>query len=258
MIFDEESMFKTTPNIIKILISNDKESAKDYLRNRALSEDDIELLSEFGQYTIEALIVYVLSMVFTSHDSNSMIRVASLVEQLDSNVRLQATLLKCRRCKQSFSTALDKVQKSGKDKRSKLEMMYPFGSGLVQFMEERGLITLISDLRGSVRVKKKQGSYFLPSTLYAFCNFDISLLPIKFNLPMEAQAKDLRQLGAQRMEDAFGHQQRWARRAGTLSTTFMIRVDWTGMTLTQKQNQESRQKLARSGRGFFDPAIPIS
>ncbi|KAK4837686.1 hypothetical protein QYF36_016635 [Acer negundo] len=74
----------------------------------------------------------------------------------------------------------------------------------------------------------------------------------------EAQAKDLRQLGAQRMEDAFGHQQRWARRAGTLSTTFMIRVDWTGMTLTQKQNQESRQKLARSGRGFFDPAIPIS
>lgn len=110
MIFDEESMFKTTPNIIKILISNDKESAKDYLRNRALSEDDIELLSEFGQYTIEALIVYVLSMLFTSHDSNSMIRVASLVEQLDSNVRLQATLLKCRRCKQSFSTALDEVR----------------------------------------------------------------------------------------------------------------------------------------------------
>lgn len=69
-------------------------------------------------------------------------------------------------------------------------MMYPFGSGLVQFMEERGLITLISDLRGSVRVKKKQGSYFLPSTLYAVCNFDISLLPIKFNLPMVCEPVD--------------------------------------------------------------------
>lgn len=194
MIFDEESMFKTTPNIIKILISNNKESAKDYLRNRTISEDDIELLSEFGQYTIEALIVYVLSMLFTSHDS--MIRVASLVEQLESNVRLQALLLKRRRCKhnkKSFSTtALNKVKKSGTDrkKRSKLDIMYPFGSGLVQFMEDRGLITFINDLRGSVRVIKKQGSYYLPSALYAVCNFDISLLPIKFNLPMVCEPVD--------------------------------------------------------------------
>lgn len=194
MIFDEESMFKTTPNIIKILISNNKESAKDYLRNRTISDDDIELISEFSQYTIEALIVYVLSMLFTSHDS--MIRVASLVEQLESNVRLQALLLKRRRCKhnkKSFSTmALNKVKKSGTDrkKRSKLEIKYPFGSGLVQFMEDRGLITFINDLRGSVRVKKKQGSYYLPSALYAVCNFDISLLPIKFNLPMVCEPVD--------------------------------------------------------------------
>ena len=191
MLFDEVSMFKTAPNIIKILIRNDKESAKDYLRNRSLSEDDIELLSEFGQYTIEALIVYVLGMVFTSLESNSMIRVASLVEQLESSVRIQALLFKCRRCKQSFSTEKVEVLKSGGErKRSKLEMMYPFGSGLVQFMEERGLITLISDLSGTVRVKKKQGSYFLPRHLYAVCNFDISLLPIKLNLPMVCEPVD--------------------------------------------------------------------
>jgi len=41
-----------------------------------------------------------------------------------------------------------------------------------------------------VRVKKKKGAYFLPSHLYAVCNFDISLLPIKLNLPMVCQPLD--------------------------------------------------------------------
>lgn len=188
MLFDEQSIFKTAPNIIRTLIRNNEVSAKDYLRGRVLEKDDMELLSEFGQYTIEALIVHVLGMVFNTLEYSSIIRVASLVERLESCVRIQASLLKCRRCKKRFSMATDnvfQVKKSGKEgKRSKLEMMYPFGSGLVQFMEERGLITLINDLNGSVRVKKKKGGYFLPSHLYAVCNFDISLLPIKLNLPM--------------------------------------------------------------------------
>lgn len=194
ILFDEKSMFKTAPNIIRILIRNNDESARDYLRGRVLEKDNIELLSEFGQYTIEALIVHVLGMVFNTLENNSIIRVASLVEQLESSVRIQASLLKSRRCKKPFSMATDnvfQVKKSGKErKRSKLEMMFPFGSGLVQFMEDRGLITLISDLSGSVRVKKNKGSYFLPSHLYAVCNFDISLLPIKLNLPMVSQPLD--------------------------------------------------------------------
>ena len=55
---------------------------------------------------------------------------------------------------------------------------------------ERGLTSLMSDLSGTVRVKKKKGSYFLPSHLYAVCNFDISLLPIKLNLPMVCRPRD--------------------------------------------------------------------
>ena len=40
-------------------------------------------------------------------------------------------------------------------------------------------------------VKKKKGASFLPSHLYAVCNFDISLpLPIKLNLPMVCQPLD--------------------------------------------------------------------
>lgn len=180
--FDEKSLFKTAPNIIRLL------------RGRVHEKDNMELLSEFGQYRIEALIVHVLGMVFNILEFNSIIHVASLVERLESSVRIQASLLKSRRCKKSFSMATDdffQVKMSGMDrKRSKLELMYPFGSGLVQFMEERGLITLMSDLSGTVRVMKKKGSYFLPSHLYVVCNFDISLLPIKLNLPMVCQPLD--------------------------------------------------------------------
>lgn len=52
-------------------------------------------------------------------------------------------------------------------------------------MEERDLIQFSSSPGGeSTQVKKKQGAYFLPSNLYAACNIDISLLPIKLNQPM--------------------------------------------------------------------------
>ncbi|XP_020594099.1 uncharacterized protein LOC110034152 [Phalaenopsis equestris] len=77
-------------------------------------------------------------------------------------------------------------------KRSKLEKMYPIGLGLVSLMHERDLITFINDNNGNVRVMKKKGSnsYSIPSHLYAVCNFDISLLPIKLNLPMVCKPLD--------------------------------------------------------------------
>lgn len=193
MLFDEESMFKTVPNIIKILIRPNQDNAKDYLRGKFLEMDQIELLSEFGQYTIEALIVHVLGMLFNNEESNTMIRVATLVEQLESSVRKQALFLKSRRSKIPLSMATDglsNAKMSVKERKSKLVRLYPFGAGLVQFMEERRLITLTTDLSGTVRVQKKQGSYFLPSHLYAVCNFDISLLPIKLNLPMVCKPLD--------------------------------------------------------------------
>lgn len=193
MLFDEESMFKTVPNIIKILIRPNQDNAKDYLRRKYLEMDQIELLSEFGQYTIEALIVHVLGMLFNNEESNTMIRVATLVEQLESSVRKQALFLKSRRSQIPLSMATDglsNAKMSVKERKSKLVKLYPFGAGIVQFMEERGLITLTTDLSGTVRVQKKQGSYFLPSHLYAVCNFDISLLPIKLNLPMVCKPLD--------------------------------------------------------------------
>ncbi|KAH0447227.1 hypothetical protein IEQ34_023939 [Dendrobium chrysotoxum] len=116
-----------------------------------------------------------------------MIRVSTLVERLENSVRTQALLLRNHRCKKKFTMSTETTDDEDK-KRSKLEKMYPIGLGLVS--HERDLITFMNDKNGNVRVMKKKGSSFLPSHLYAVCNFDISLLPIKLNLPMVCKPLD--------------------------------------------------------------------
>lgn len=179
MRFDEECMFKSTTNILKMLIDEGKESARDFLRAKLTSEEDLALVAEFGQYTLEALMVYVLCVLFSSADSNSMIRVASLVEQLEGNTRSQAKIIRRRRYGGEYP-----VKSQDSRRKSQLEQRYPIGSRLAEFMEQRGLITFASDSSGSARVMKKGNSYYLSKALYVGCNFDISLLPIKLNLPM--------------------------------------------------------------------------
>lgn len=183
MNFDEESLFKSSANILKILIDEKKESARDFLRSKLTAEEDLALIAEFGQYTLEALIVYVLCVLFSSADSNIMIRVATIVEQLEGNTRAQAKIVR-QRGKNAQTAGVSPGQSQDSGGKSRLGKMYPIGTALVEFMEQRGLITLSSDSSSSIRVMKKGESYYLPMTLYVICNFDISLLPIKLNLPM--------------------------------------------------------------------------
>lgn len=104
--FDEESIFKTAGNIMKILIRSDDINAKEYLRkNKKLSDEDSDLLSELGKYTIEALIVHVFSLLFNSIGDNSFIKVATLIEHLESSVRLHAQITRQRRSKNKSSAS---------------------------------------------------------------------------------------------------------------------------------------------------------
>lgn len=45
MNFDEESIYRSAKNIIKLLIGKDLECARDYLRKWGLEADDMELLA---------------------------------------------------------------------------------------------------------------------------------------------------------------------------------------------------------------------
>nr|YP_010194890.1 hypothetical protein LK293_mgp005 [Arctium tomentosum]YP_010195021.1 hypothetical protein LK294_mgp005 [Arctium lappa]QZZ81629.1 hypothetical protein [Arctium tomentosum]QZZ81760.1 hypothetical protein [Arctium lappa] len=189
MRFDEESIYKSNSYLIKMLASNDEKqpsiNAKDFLINELISDDDKRMIAMFGHYTLEALIVYVLSQLYTS-DSNTLVRVASLVDQLERNVRSHGLLI----TRRGRKTNTHLHEKESDSQSKKMEKMFPIGSSLVELMADRGMITLSSEISRIVQVQKKHGSYYLPSSLYALSNFDISLLPIKFNLPMVCKPKD--------------------------------------------------------------------
>lgn len=79
-----------------------------------------------------------------------------------------------------------RLAKNKRGKRRRRVDMYAFGVLLVEFLEDRGLISLSRELsiQQDFVAKKKKNKYYTPFNYYAICNFDLSLLPIKLNLPM--------------------------------------------------------------------------
>ena len=157
MKFDESSIYNAVPNLIQILIQKDKLSAKDYIINKFDDDDDddIKMLEEFGQYTLEALIIHVLGIVFNTSETESMVCAASLINQLDSSVRIHSRLLKSHSSKNCISNVhmYDKMEKS---------KTFSFGVFLLQFMEERGLVSSITmESFGSVVKKSRVAIYSL-------------------------------------------------------------------------------------------------
>lgn len=191
ILFDEESIFKTAGNLVKMLIRSDDLNAKEYLRShQSLSDEDSELLSELGKYTIEALIVHVLSLLFYSAGDKGLIKVATLIERMESSVRVHALITRQRRKKEDLSLPKDLPSNNEpipsnkmKKKERKYDKEHPFGVGLVRFMIDRKLIELKEDVT-SIKAVRRGSSYYLPTHQYVVCTFDVSLLPIRLNLPM--------------------------------------------------------------------------
>lgn len=152
--------------------------AKEYIQSKKdISKDDLLLLSKFGPYTLEGLIVYKLGVLYYSPENAPEIRISTLIEQLDSSVRRHSLLL----------DGSKKQENSGKRKK---KGEYPFGKYFVEFMLKRELIKTINKPIDPQMVKTKKGHFYSPTGLYAVCNFDISLLPIKLNLPMICKPLD--------------------------------------------------------------------
>lgn len=181
--FDEDSLFKTYPSLIKLLIRQDLITAKLYLQNNSgLSETDLLYIQVFGKYTLEAIIIHVLGSVFNCVRDLSVVRVSTLIQQIDSTVRVQAINMGMKKAAGKdgvkFSFYLDK------NKRSKMTRShYAIGIGLVEFLVERKLITLSTGASYTpvLPVSKMKGYI---QNCYVICNFDLSILPIKLNLPM--------------------------------------------------------------------------
>ena len=84
MKFDEDNLFKVTPNIVKFLINKDQPNAKQYLKGCLPSS--LPMLKMFGIYTLEAIMIHVLGLVFNTLQESSAVKAARFIDQLNSTV----------------------------------------------------------------------------------------------------------------------------------------------------------------------------
>ncbi|XP_031396899.1 uncharacterized protein LOC116207918, partial [Punica granatum] len=183
--FDEYSIFNETPNLIKLLVGKDLISAKSYLYKYLPKDIYNSTIDQFGQYTLEAIIIYVLGLLYNSIQESSVVRVSTLVDRLDSTVRTQANIINNKNMVSSTATS-SRVDSSKEGYiKHKKGTKYEIGKRLLEFMIDRKLLhieTFAADDKKAV--VKKKGKGYLESNLFAVCNFDLSLIPLKLNLPM--------------------------------------------------------------------------
>lgn len=185
---DMKSIYQAAPQIIRLLIKNDEPTAREYLKNcGSMSIEELLIINDFRQHTIEGIIVHVLGSLFNSIEDSPAVRLSTLVDQLDRAVRTQARLLYEWK-RRGGGVALCGEYPVDDHNRN-------IGVLLVEFLLERNLLKITNDLSIStekVEIRKKNGKYYKKKASYVFCNFDIGILPIQLNLPMVCPPKDWR------------------------------------------------------------------
>ncbi len=174
MDFNDSSVWKSSMKLMELLLGDNKTLVRDYLRDKdqsGLSEAETKFLSVFDTYTLEVIIIHVLASVFNCIQDSPVVRVSTLIEQLDSTVRVQAKI------KMKMKIAAGKNVEEFCFNQSKVtNRKYSIGAALVNLLLKRELITTDNEKL------TRNGRPSLKS--FATCNFDISMIPVRLNLPM--------------------------------------------------------------------------
>ncbi|KAK2995386.1 hypothetical protein RJ640_029018 [Escallonia rubra] len=120
----------------------DQETAKEFLKKH-LSPESVAIINQFDHYTLEAIMIHVLATVFHSVKDYPIVRLSTLIEQLDSVFRVHADLLK-RRLLEIYdnSVSTDNPGKLKQGQRTLYEKQYGYGILMGEFLESRELITI--------------------------------------------------------------------------------------------------------------------
>lgn len=204
MDFDENNVFKHSTMMLDKIINKGGITAKEYLKQKkcGLSEIELSYIHVFSQYTLEALLIHVLGSVFNNIQDLSIVRVSTLIEQIDSHVRYHAMyIISMHNKKKEKAGNVEKTaavnEKEGSKKETGKSYLkpdnkltrhnYAIGKSLLEFLIERKLISLTTERSHTATlpvVSKSKKTGYYPLHCYAICNFDLNLLPVKLNLPM--------------------------------------------------------------------------
>ncbi|KAL0533086.1 hypothetical protein IC582_030539 [Cucumis melo] len=183
-----QSIFTSTPNLIKLLIGRSPLSAKVYLSRHISPDTYNSTIRQFGEYTLEAIMIYVLGVAYHSIKESSIVRVSTFLGLRKKSVRAQANILKSIRTECSQSTT--ESSQEGEIKRVKRGTKMEIGRRMLEFMIEREVIFIESISENTKAIVKEKGKAFYEKNFFLVCNFDLGLLPLKLNLPMVCKPLD--------------------------------------------------------------------
>jgi hypothetical protein len=136
MDFQDINIYQKYPNLISIFISKELPSAKDYLI-KALPQEYLRMLNQFGAYTLEAIMIHVLGMLFNNTRDYCVVRVSTLIDQLSSAVRDQVRFLgvtmpneEVASQSKSVNKSKSVVKKAGGAKRSSKKVVDSIGGNM--------------------------------------------------------------------------------------------------------------------------------
>jgi hypothetical protein len=179
------NIYQQSPNLLKKLISMDATTVKESLKSWH-SPDNVTILENFAEYTLEGIMIHVLGMVFNCVDTNSAVRASTLIDQLDSTVKLHAKILHKIKTRCSLDNSVFSGTLKLENRVLKMEE-YAYGILLLEHLEKRGLIELTIGLNTGAAppaIRNSNKKWYSQKHIYVVCNLNMSLLPITLNLPM--------------------------------------------------------------------------
>jgi hypothetical protein len=179
------NIWEQSPSLLKKLISMNATTVKESLKEWH-SPENVKILDNFAEYTLEGIMIHVLGTVFNSVNTDSAVRVSTLIDQLDYAVKLHAKTLHKIRTRCFMDNSLFSGTLKRENRVLKMEE-YAYGILLLEHLEEKRLIELTIDLNTKVAppaIRNSNKKWYSQKHLYVVCNLNMSLLPITLNLPM--------------------------------------------------------------------------
>lgn len=104
MVYDEASIFKTFRDLVEIMITTEKPSAKDTLLMRESREDVINIFNGLDAYTLEGICIHVFGELFNEASDTTVVRVATCIDHVEQYRQLQHQVVIGEREKRFYSS----------------------------------------------------------------------------------------------------------------------------------------------------------
>jgi hypothetical protein len=207
MDFEEHSFLKCVPKVLEKMIFDTELSAKAIILSKKDLDTEIrDAVLQMDSHTLEAIGIYVLSLLFREDRKSLFVRAATFIDRLSQCIEFHITVIVQRKqhalgmskengsVKGMTKSPAQGAKRKQKDKKVSVKdesTSRTIAIYLMEFLIDRKILNVSEDFI-EAEVSNRRGRYTKLKFLYVMCLFDISTLPVKNTLPMIVPPVDWR------------------------------------------------------------------